>query len=258
MKQIKKSENIFDVKKLAEQVRLAIGERTLSSFAEQTGVSKSYVSKILNQKLPVSSPPSRKILIKMADSEIAAPRNGITLSDLFASCGYNTSELEEKQDKEESLWMPEISSVIKEYYSNVLPMTAVSILLNGLALNGMGNSMIVETKNNYFRISIAESEETYVGIPAFGHKKEAFVFMHATVLGILLVLSDRRENTTFYVLVDNEQFYQYLISHLKASADMKLAVLYTQDYMFIASEQKIGENQMEWNPVTVKTAPKTL
>ena len=49
MKQIKKSENIFDVKKLAEQVRLAIGERTLSSFAEQTGVSKSYVSKILNQ-----------------------------------------------------------------------------------------------------------------------------------------------------------------------------------------------------------------
>ena len=36
----------FDTGKLAELVRLAIGGRSLSSFAEEAGVSKSYVSKI--------------------------------------------------------------------------------------------------------------------------------------------------------------------------------------------------------------------
>lgn len=247
----------FDAERLAEQVRLAIGGRTLSSFAETAGVSKSYISKIVNNNLPAGKPPSRKMLIKITDPETAVPENGVTASDLFISCGYSTEELEKMQDKKETNWMLQAGSVVQKHYSNLLPMTAASILMNGLALNGMGQSMNVEVKDRYFKISIPENPRKYIGIPAFCTKKEAFTLIYATVLSSVLVLSSMRTDTTFYVLTDDEEFYEYLAEHLKVPEDMYLEVLYVKD-QFIVSEEKIGENKSEWLPATIVTAPNTI
>ena len=139
----------FNPDRLAEQVRLAIGGRSLSNFATEAGVSKSYVSKIINGKISPDSPPSRKVLSKLVDPDKAAPQNGITLADLFSSCGYSTAELENKENSPE---MPALCSTVQKYYNNALPMTAVSVLMNGLVLNGVNDLMSIDTKGSYFEI----------------------------------------------------------------------------------------------------------
>lgn len=241
--------NTFDAERLAEQVRLAIGERSLSSFAEVTGISKSYISKILNLKLPAGSPPSRKMLIKMTNPQTAEPQNGVTLSDLFSSCGYNTDELDGKQS--DFTWGDITGDIIFRKYTEILPMIAPGILMNGLALNGMGNYMSVKVEKYYFEIRIPDNEQIYIGIPAFGDNKDAFISMYTTVLSVLLLMSDRQENIVFYVLTDHKDFYQFLADRLKVPPDMKVAILYTEDHVLILSELKIGGMQDVWNPKVV-------
>lgn len=253
IKETKKSAVTFDAGRLAEQVRLAIGERSLSSYAEAAGVSKSYVSKIINQKLTSESPPSRKVLMKMAE---AAPQNGVTLYDLFSSCGYDTEELMTKKISDEPEWMGLLTSTIQQYYNVSMPMTAPCVLMNALSLNGAETQMNVVTRGSYFEITTPENGNTYIGIQAFVQNRAAFLLMYKTVLATLLVLADR--DATFYVLTDNQEFYQILTEDLKVAKGMKVAILLTTDHMFVAEEKKIGDSEAEWNPVTVTTEPDYL
>ena len=252
-KEKKKSADAFDLGRLASQVRLAIGGRSLSSFAEEAGVSKSYISKIVNGKISPESPPSRKVLIKIANPKTAAPENGITLSDLFSSCGYSITELEDEAEKGKSVYIPALCSTVQKHYSKgVLPMAAVSLLMNGLAFNGAGEMMKIETKSNYFMIRIPESDKTYIGIPAFCRQKNAFELMYRTVLSALLVLSTM--DAVFYVLTDDREMYKRLASELQIPPKMHVSILYTEDYVFIEKEFKIGDSSTEWNPASVVTA----
>lgn len=243
----------FDLGRLAEQVRLAIGGRSLSSFAEEAGVSKSYVSKIINGKISPDSPPSRKVLSKLVDPEKVAPQNGITLADLFSSCGYSTAELE---DKEKNFEMPSVCSTVQKYYNNALPMAAVSVLMNGLVLSGVTELMSIETKGSYFEIHTPDGDESYVGIPAFCQKQDAFNLMYTAALSILLVLCSK--NATFYILTDNRAMYQFLIDRIKVPKEMRVSVLYTEDHVFIKEETRIGGNQDEWFPKSIVNAPESI
>ncbi len=243
----------FDTGKLAELVRLAIGGRSLSSFAEEAGVSKSYVSKIVNGKIPSDSPPSRKVLSKLVDPDKAAPQNGITLADLFSSCGYSTAELENKENSPE---MPALCSTVQKYYNNALPMTAVSVLMNGLVLNGVNDLMSIDTKDSYFEIHTPGNDEAYIGIPAFCQKQDAFNLMYTAALSILLVLCSK--NATFYILTDNHELYQFLVARIKVPKEMRVSVLYTEDHVFIKEETRIGGNQDEWFPKSIVNVPESI
>lgn len=243
----------FDTGKLAELVRLAIGGRSLSSFAEEAGVSKSYVSKIVNGKISSDSPPSRKVLSKLVDPDKAAPQNGITLADLFSSCGYSTAELENKENSPE---MPALCSTVQKYYNNALPMAAVSVLMNGLVLNGVNDSMSIDTKGSYFEIHTPDNDEIYIGIPAFCQKQDAFNLMYMAALSILLVLCSK--NATFYILTDNHELYQFLVARIKVPKEMRVSVLYTEDHVFIKEETRIGGNQDEWFPKSIVNVPESI
>jgi len=243
----------FDTGKLAELVRLAIGGRSLSNFAQEAGVSKSYVSKIINGKISPDSPPSRKVLSKLVDPYKAAPQNGITLADLFSSCGYSTVELENKENSPE---MPALCSTVQKYYNNALPMAAVSVLMNGLVLNGVNDLMSIDTKGSYFEIHTPDNDEAYIGIPAFCQKQDAFNLMYTAALSILLVLCSK--NATFYILTDNHELYQFLVARIKVPKEMRVSVLYTEDHVFIKEETRIGGNQDEWFPKSIVNVPESI
>lgn len=252
-KETKMAAETFDTGKLAEQVRLAIGGRSLSNFAQEAGVSKSYVSKIINGKISPVSPPSRKVLSKLADPEKAAPQNGVTLADLFSSCGYSTAELE---DKENNPKMPALCSTVQKYYNNALPMAAVSVLMNGLVLNGVTDLMSIETKKSYFEIHTPDSDEVYIGIPAFCQNQDAYNLMYMAALSVLLVLSSK--NASFYVLTDNHELYQLLADQIKVPKEMRVAILLTEDHVFIKEETRIGGSQDEWYPASIVNAPESI
>lgn len=243
----------FNPDRLAEQVRLAIGGRSLSNFATEAGVSKSYVSKIINGKISPDSPPSRKVLSKLADPEKAAPQNGITLADLFSSCGYSTAELEDKDDGFE---MPAVCDAVQKYYNDALPMAAVSVLMNGLVLNGVTDLMSIKTKGSYFEIHTPDNDETYIGIPAFCQKQDAFNLMYMAALSILLVLCSN--NATFYIVTDNQELHQFLVARIKVPKEMRVAIVLTEDHVFIKEETRIGGSQDEWYPASIVNAPESI
>ena len=225
----------FNPDRLAEQVRLAIGGRSLSNFATEAGVSKSYVSKIINGKISPDSPPSRKVLSKLPDPEKAAPQNGITLADLFSSCGYSTAELEDKDDGFE---MPAVCDAVQKYYNDALPMAAVSVLMNGLVLNGVTDLMSIKTKGSYFEI----------------HTPDNLMYMAA--LSILLVLCSN--NATFYIVTDNRELHQFLVARIKVPKEMRVAIVLTEDHVFIKEETRIGGSQDEWYPASIVNAPESI
>lgn len=71
------------IKKVAKLTKELQGERTQIELARDTGISKGYISEILNEKCLVSA----DILRKLASSE-SLPRNGITVEDLMVAAGY--------------------------------------------------------------------------------------------------------------------------------------------------------------------------
>ena len=229
----------FNPDRLAEQVRLAIGGRSLSNFATEAGVSKSYVSKIINGKISPDSPPSRKVLSNLAD--------------LFSSCGYSTAELEDKDDGFE---MPAVCDAVQKYYNDALPMAAVSVLMNGLVLNGVTDLMSIKTKGSYFEIHTPDNDETYIGIPAFCQKQDAFNLMYMAALSILLVLCSN--NATFYIVTDNRELHQFLVARIKVPKEMRVAIVLTEDHVFIKEETRIGGSQDEWYPASIVNAPESI
>lgn len=152
--------------------------------------------------------------------------------------------------------MPALCSTVQKYYNNALPMTAVSVLMNGLVLNGVNDLMSIDTKGSYFEIHTPGNDEAYIGIPAFCQKQDAFNLMYTAALSILLVLCSK--NATFYILTDNHELYQFLVARIKVPKEMRVSVLYTEDHVFIKEETRIGGNQDEWFPKSIVNVPESI
>lgn len=77
---------MFDEKLFKNLLKLAIGKRTMTEFAKNSGISRPYISKYINGRLDV--PPSPIILRRMAQ----ASQGRITYMSLMISVGYITKE----------------------------------------------------------------------------------------------------------------------------------------------------------------------
>lgn len=74
-----------DAQELARLARLCLGSTSTILFSQRTGLSRSFLSAVLNANL--RSIPSKKSLEKMASPE-AQPQNGITATQLLKAAGY--------------------------------------------------------------------------------------------------------------------------------------------------------------------------
>lgn len=90
---------MFNKLKFADLLLKAIGDRTASAYAEITGVNRTYISKLLNEKL--DNPPGPDILNKLA----SAAHGGVTYEELMNAAGYlpktytNTVEYPDHKDE---------------------------------------------------------------------------------------------------------------------------------------------------------------
>jgi len=73
---------VFDKRRFANLLKEAIGDRTTPKYADLTGVNRTYISKLLNEKL--SSPPSPKIIKRLASDAY----NNLLYEDLMDAAGY--------------------------------------------------------------------------------------------------------------------------------------------------------------------------
>lgn len=70
---------MFQKSLFREQLKTMIGNQTSQEFSDNTGISRTYISKYLNMRLDI--PPKPQILKKMSTDTV-------TYEDLMVSCGY--------------------------------------------------------------------------------------------------------------------------------------------------------------------------
>ena len=103
-----------DLGKLIELIKMAQGDRSLNTFARECGISKSNVSRILNNKN--AYPPKPDTLQKIA----LHSQNNITYNSLMFAAGYLKSYDEDTilnnkfSEYEEKLIKKRIDNIIKE------------------------------------------------------------------------------------------------------------------------------------------------
>ena len=103
-----------DLGKLIELIKMAQGDRSLNTFARECGISKSNLSRILNNKN--AYPPKPDTLQKIA----LHSQNNITYNSLMFAAGYLTSYDEDTilnnkfSEYEEKLIKKRIDNIIKE------------------------------------------------------------------------------------------------------------------------------------------------
>ncbi|KXS37986.1 MAG: hypothetical protein AWU54_2248 [Candidatus Frackibacter sp. T328-2] len=92
---------MFNKERFKNLIKKAQGDRTQREFAKDSGVNRTYISKIINKKL--DSPPNPEILKEL--SKVA--QNNVTYQDLMEAAGYLESVLidEIKSEEEKKIEM---------------------------------------------------------------------------------------------------------------------------------------------------------
>jgi transcriptional regulator with XRE-family HTH domain len=75
-------EVVFNKKKFAELLLKAIGGRTATNYADLSGVNRTYISKLLNEKL--NNPPSPEIIKRLT----SIAHGGVEYRDLMIAAGH--------------------------------------------------------------------------------------------------------------------------------------------------------------------------
>lgn len=107
---------MFDKKEFSKLLKKAIGNRTTTEYANESGVNRTYISKLLNKKL--DNPPSPEILKRLA--EVA--HNGVTYEDFMIAAGYFTIknlqlgkiEKIKEDNKLKIFWQEFLNEIIKQ------------------------------------------------------------------------------------------------------------------------------------------------
>lgn len=227
---IEKNSIQYDPYRLAELARLAIGTRSISDFCEQTQLSKSFVSRILNAKL--SAPPARRTLCRFAGPQ-ATPENNISLKDMLMAAGYSTT-IDEPTLSESTLAgeenESELTNMVQMHFSKS-PTFGLSVFLNALMANEYGEAYSIEFQPSVFSLKIRDFDYKIICIPAFCNSESAIKTVQVSVLTTLIMSMSNyaADKSIFFVMTNNGQLYNELISTLAVVPKMKLAVLLTNE-----------------------------
>lgn len=218
----------YDPYRLAELARLAIGTRSISDFCEQTQLSRSFVSRILNAKL--SAPPAKRTLCRFAGSQ-ADPENNISLNDMLMAAGYSTTLSKSTLSGEED--ESELTNMIPMHLSDS-PALGLSVFLNALIANGYGEEYSIEFQPNAFSLEVRKSTDfdfKIIGIPAFCNSESAIKTVQVGVLTTLIMCMSNYavDKSIFFVITNNGQLYNELVSTLAVVPKMRLAILLTNE-----------------------------
>ena len=142
-----KNEELNDLARLVDQ---AIGSRSKTDFAEEAGLSISFVSRLVNRTLP--GIPSTRSLMKISS---AHPQNGITQQMLFEAAGYST---------EKTAIAPCPDAKVPAFAQS--PGFSLGLLLNYLTMQFPEfRALHINLMREFFEIRSDDAENIIVGIP---------------------------------------------------------------------------------------------
>ncbi|MCD8013349.1 MAG: hypothetical protein LUG99_09265 [Lachnospiraceae bacterium] len=236
-----------DLEELSRLSRLCVGSRTLVDYSKLTGLSTSFISKIVNASDNLARPTKRSLRrFTGANNEYA--ENGITAEQLFTAAGYEPDETDNPEPcfpraaQNSGL---RAADAVASVYSSKSPVFPLEVVLKALVGKGMVPDFTISFKPSSFTIK-GNSEEELTVIPALCADNEKRAIVESTAMANL-VTSFRNDRILYFFLTDNQLLYEDLCSLLKPSEEKIISVLYTADDKEITDQKFIvSDEQMRW------------
>ncbi len=193
----------YDRERLAELSKLAIGGRTLREFANVSGLSEGFLSRLTTGKL-LSAPTRRSIAKLMAES--SRPQNGITLEEMMRAAGYSiTSYIISKvagpvSNDEEAL--------PAEAQSSAFPVFLTASVLE--RTGQLGHRYSSDHQREMFVISVKGGKDI-IGIPAFcglGAVEDEMKEAKRNLLVAYSIYSEEIRDKFLVVLTNQPELYE--------------------------------------------------
>lgn len=245
----------FDAKELARLARLCVGSTSTILFSQRAGLSRSFLSAVLNGKL--RNIPTRKSLEKMASPE-AQPQNGITAAQLLAAAGYTPSG---GTSSAAPIASPKLDD--SSFLNEVLKYCAADIEQMRITVQCMVGELIKRDTSPRFTIDIGDrwSAITYEGpgsdspllsicVPAFVSEEHLAVYSaSATVLCLSEAKSEYKgKNVRFCVLTNSKALCDYLSKAFRTETNILVYLtvdFYSVTLMHPKCEDAENNNRLE-------------
>ena len=209
--------NSSELAQVSLLVRELMGRKNVGTFSNEAGLSRGYVSRLINNKL--KSKPSIRTLAKIAYT--SGDKEYEIFSELLNICGYTDIIVEEKENqiriakREARVQQLRRNNEDVEIYEGIdLKASAMGLLFTkflmmGVSVKPMGSfdpDEAVEFGITGFKF------ERIVAIPAFCGKSNQEIMAERDVLQRLLKsISLKREHTPLYlVMTDNANVFDYI------------------------------------------------
>lgn len=226
-----------NIKNLSKIIAKAKGERNLTEYSKDSGVSISHISRIINGKLKVV--PSEEVLYRLTDSHRAKPRGGVTYNDALIAAGYEVEIDHEISDADlEKHTLPNFR--IQEAFIILSYLSAKKVPITLDILQDMR-----ENANDLHAFSI-ELDEKHFGIKEwcffllYKDKEENYEEENLKIMGQLLFARNKLENNTKVTIVTNSKMDFDFFTHNEKEVPFRgnLSIMLIDLYNSVIQEEK--------------------
>lgn len=242
------TEQLYDRERLAELSNLAIGSRSLREFANQSGLSEGFLSRLTTGKL--TSAPTRRSLAKLM-AETSRPQNGITLGDMMEAAGYPYTAPEPRIPRR--VMSGEGGTVPAEVQNTAFPVYLTAATLE--ASGQLGQRYSSENQREMFVIS-SRGGKDIVGIPAFSALDAVEDEIRETKRNLLMaysIFADEIKDKFVVILTNQPDFYNGFDAVQVAGTGGEFYIALTEDFHSFTKQRPVqtvdidGETDMDQN-----------
>lgn len=214
-----------DMMKLAELSKLAVGSRTLREFANLSGLSESFLSRLTTGKL--KSIPTRRSLAKLTAAS-SKPQNNITFRDIMLAAGYPLS-LAEGSALESPSSKAGCGAVPEEILTAAFPAYLVEVVLE--QSRQLSPFYSCEKRKELFVIHNEDGKDI-VGIPAFCTSNtidREIVICKRNLIMALNIYGNESKDMFFLIITNQSRLYEKFDRHRLASTGGEIYIAFTED-----------------------------
>ena len=246
------TEQTYDKDKLAELARLAIGGRTLRTFANLSGLSEGFLSRLTTGKL--ESAPTRRSLAKLT-ADTSRPQNGITLGMMMEAAGHPYTESETQKNRK-------LAPSDRDAVPAVVQTAAFPAFLTASVLEAsgqLGQRYSSENQREMFVIT-SKSDKDIVGIPAFCALDAVEDEIRETKRNLLMAYSiyDGSIKDKFVVILTNQpEFYKNFDKGRMVGTDGEFFLALTEDFHSFTKQRPVHAIGIDGKPDVNPQGPAT-
>lgn len=245
------TELTYNRERLAELSKLAIGGRTLREFANQSGLSEGFLSRLTTGKL--TSAPTRRSLAKLT-ADTSRPQNGITLGDMMAAAGYPFTEPKSPKAVVRS---SDGTAVPAEVQNTAFPVYLAASTLE--ASGQLGQRYSSENQREMFVIS-PRSGKDIVGIPAFCALDAVEDEIGETKRNLMMaysIFADGMKDKFFVVLANQLEFYKNFDKGRLVGPGGEFYIVLTEDFQGFTQQRPVQTIGIDGEPDMNQNTPAT-